>query len=46
MLFRDITAVSFENHVKHTNILCGQDAEVYQYVKACGTYSNHWALKG
>jgi hypothetical protein len=45
MLFGETVAVYCENHTEHTNTVCGQDAEFY-YVKAGGTYSNHWALKG
>jgi hypothetical protein len=36
MLFRKTVAVYCENHMEHTNTLCGQNAE---YVKAGGTYS-------
>jgi hypothetical protein len=43
MLFGETVAVYYENHTEHTDALCGQNAE---YVKAGGTYSNHWALKG
>jgi hypothetical protein len=43
MLFGETVAVYCENHTEHT--LCGQNAEFW-YVKADGTYSNHWALKG
>jgi hypothetical protein len=45
MLFRETVAVYCENHTEHTDTLCGQNAELW-YVKAGGTYSNHWALKG
>jgi hypothetical protein len=45
MLFRETVAVYCENHTEHTNTLYGQSAEFY-YVKADGTYINHWALKG
>jgi hypothetical protein len=45
MLFGEIVAVYCENHMEHTNTLCGQNAEFW-CVKAGGTYSNHWALKG
>jgi hypothetical protein len=38
MLFRETVAVYCENHTEHTDMLCGQNAE---YVKACGTYTNH-----
>jgi hypothetical protein len=44
MLFRERAAVSCENHTEHTDTLCGQIAE-FKYVKAGGTYSNHWGLK-
>jgi hypothetical protein len=30
--------------MKYTDVLCGQTAE-FLYVKAGGTYSNHWASK-
>jgi hypothetical protein len=30
--------------MEHINTLCGQNLE-FQYVKAGGTYSNHYALK-
>jgi hypothetical protein len=43
MLFRETVAVYCENQTEHTNTLCGQNAEFW-YVKAGGTYSNHWAL--
>jgi hypothetical protein len=33
-----------ENHKEHTDTLCGQNAEFW-YVKAGGTYGNHYALK-
>jgi hypothetical protein len=45
MLFRETVAVYCENHTKHTNTLCGQNAE-FLCVKASGTYGNHWTLKG
>jgi hypothetical protein len=45
MLFREIIAVYCENHMKHINTLCGQNAELL-YVEACGTFSYHWVLKG
>jgi hypothetical protein len=45
MLFGETVAVYCENHTEHTNTLCGQNAEFW-YVKAGGTYSDHWALKG
>jgi hypothetical protein len=37
-------AACSENHTKHTNTLCGQNAAL-QIVKASGAYSYHWALK-
>jgi hypothetical protein len=45
MLVRETVAVYCENHTEHTDTLCGQDAEIW-YVKAGGTYTNQWALKG
>jgi hypothetical protein len=45
MLFREELAVHCENHMEHNNTLCGQNVE-FEYVKSCGTYSIHWALKG
>jgi hypothetical protein len=44
MLFGETVAVYFENHTEHTNTLCGQNAE-FCFIKAGGTYSDHWALK-
>jgi hypothetical protein len=44
-MFEEPVAVYCENHMKHTNSLSGQDAE-FKCVKAGGTYTNHWALKG
>jgi hypothetical protein len=41
---RETIAVYCENHTKHSNTLCVHIAE-FQYVKAGGIYSNHWALK-
>jgi hypothetical protein len=32
MLFREIMAVYYENHTKHKNILCGQNAEMEYYL--------------
>jgi hypothetical protein len=40
MLFGETVAVYCENHMKHTNTLCGQNPEFW-CVKACGTYINH-----
>jgi hypothetical protein len=45
MKFGETVAVYRENHTEHTDTLCGENAE-YWYVKARGTYTNHWALKG
>jgi hypothetical protein len=44
-LFRKTVAVYCENHMEHTNTLCGQNAGFW-YVKAGGIYSNHSVLKG
>jgi hypothetical protein len=38
MLFKETIAVYCENHTKHTDTMCGQNAE---FVKTGGTYSNH-----
>jgi hypothetical protein len=40
MLFRETVAVYCENHMEHTDTLCGQNAE-FECVKAGGTYSDH-----
>jgi hypothetical protein len=41
MLFRETVAVCCENHMEHTVW-----AECkFLYIKAGGTYSNHWALQ-
>ena len=40
MLYREIMAVCFEIHTKHTNTLCGQNVELLN-VKPVGTYSDH-----
>jgi hypothetical protein len=45
MLFRKTAAVYCENHTKHTDTLCGQNAESFN-VEACGTYSDDSALRG
>jgi hypothetical protein len=45
MLFGETVAVYCENHTEHTDTLCGQNVEFW-YVEACGTYSDHRALKG
>jgi hypothetical protein len=38
MLFKEITAVYSDNHTKHINTLCAQNAELL-IVKAGDTYS-------
>jgi hypothetical protein len=45
MFFNEIITVYSENHMKPMNLLCGQNAELL-IVKAGGTYSYHWVLKG
>jgi hypothetical protein len=45
MLFKEIITVYSENHTKHINTLCGQNAKL-QTAKAGGTYTHYWALKG
>jgi hypothetical protein len=40
MLFRETVAVYCENHMEHTNTLCGQNAG-FLCVMAGGTYTNH-----
>jgi hypothetical protein len=45
MLFMEILAVFSENHTKHINEFCVQNAELF-IVKAGVTYIHHWALKG
>jgi hypothetical protein len=44
-LFKEIIAVHSENHTKHINTLCGQNAELL-IIKSGGTYSYHWAVMG
>jgi hypothetical protein len=44
MLSREKIAAYCENHTKHTDTFCRQNAE-FLCVKAAGIYSNHWALK-
>jgi hypothetical protein len=41
ILFKEIVAVYIENHTKHINTKCN-----LLFVKAGGTYSYHWAIKG
>ena len=45
MLYREIIAVCSQIHTKHINTLCGRNVELLN-VKAGGTYSDHWAVKG
>jgi hypothetical protein len=45
MLFREMVAVYCGNQMKHTNTVFWENPEL-RHVKACGTYKNHWALKG
>jgi hypothetical protein len=45
MLFGETVAVYYDNHTKHIDALCSQNAEFW-YVTAGGTYNNHRALKG
>jgi hypothetical protein len=45
MLFREMVAVYCENQMKYTNTVFWENSEL-RYAKACGTYNNHWALKG
>jgi hypothetical protein len=45
MLYSKIIAVCSQIHTKHTNTLCGQNVQLLN-VKAGGTYSDQWALRG
>jgi hypothetical protein len=45
MLFGETVAAYCENNTEHTNTFCGQNA-AFWCVKAGGTGSNRWALKG
>jgi hypothetical protein len=45
MLYREIIAVSSETNAKHTNALCGQNAE-FVCVEPVGIFSSYWTLKG
>jgi hypothetical protein len=45
MLFGETVAVYCENHAEHTDIVRGQNAEIW-YVKAGGTFCDHWTLIG
>jgi hypothetical protein len=44
-LFSEVVALSCENQSRNTNTLSGQNGK-FLNVKACGIYSNHYALKG
>jgi hypothetical protein len=44
MLSEEIITVYCENHTKPLKAICGQNVELI--VKAGGTSSYHWALKG
>jgi hypothetical protein len=44
-LFKEIIAVYSVNHTKPINTLCGQVTDLL-LVKAGGTYTYHYALKG
>ena len=45
MLYREIIAVCFEIHTKHTNTVCGQNVE-FVSDKPGSTYSDGRDLKG
>jgi hypothetical protein len=45
MLFKEMTALYSEHHLKHRSTLFGQIAEI-MYVKADGIFSSHYALRG
>jgi len=45
MFYREIITVCSEIHTKDINTVCGQNVE-FLNVKPCGTYSDHWPLKG
>jgi hypothetical protein len=45
MLFGKTVAAHCEDHTKHTNTLCGQNAD-FEYVKANCIYNDHWLLRG
>jgi hypothetical protein len=44
-MFRKVIAVYCENHAKHINTLCGQNAESFN-IEAGGMYGYHRSLKG
>jgi len=37
MVFREIIAIQYKNHVKHINTQCEQNAEIL-FIKACLAY--------
>jgi hypothetical protein len=45
MLFREVTAVYFENYIIPINSFCGQNAELLNVI-VNGTYIYHCVLKG
>jgi hypothetical protein len=45
MLFTETIAVYSENHMRPINILRGQNSDLL-IIKAGGTHSYNWALKG
>jgi hypothetical protein len=45
MLFRETVAVYSENHMEHTDTLCGQNAE-FVIIKAGDMHDTNHALKG
>jgi hypothetical protein len=45
MVFKEMLAFYSENHTKPVDLLFGQNAGILS-VKAGGTYSYHWVLKG
>jgi len=45
MLYREITDICFEIHTEHTNTLCRQNVDIFNF-KTGGTYRNHAALEG
>jgi hypothetical protein len=45
MLYEEVIAVYSKNRMKHTNTLCGKNAELFN-IKAEESYSYHYALRG
>jgi len=43
IFYRGIIAVCSQIHIKHINILCGQNVELLN-VKPGGIYNDHWTL--